>query len=238
MPGLHERLSRSPAGLHPLFIAPIHNPPMNLLLVEDDAMLADAVCAGARQNAWHIDHVGDAAGARLALVDHAYTAVGLSVLRNMRARYDVTPVLMLTARGQLSERIQGLDAGADDYLVKPFQVDELWARLRAVIRRSQGRVVPVFTYGDIQLDRSKRLVTRGGKRVSLSAHEYRTLLALLERPGHVVTRAHLEDVVYGSSSSIESNTIAVFIYQLRRKLGEDLITTLHGHGYMIGETPP
>jgi two-component system OmpR family response regulator len=248
MPGLHERLRGSLAGLHQLFIAPIHNLPMNLLLVEDDAMLADAVCAGARQNAWHIDHVGDAAGARLALVDHAYTAVlldiglpgesGLSVLRNMRARYDVTPVLMLTARGQLSERIQGLDAGADDYLVKPFQVDELWARLRAVIRRSQGRVVPVFTYGDIQLDRSKRLVTRGGKRVPLSAHEYRTLLALLERPGHVVTRAHLEDVVYGSSSSIESNTIAVFIYQLRRKLGEDLITTLHGHGYMIGETPP
>ena len=246
-------------GVHKLFIASNHNRihgalcpwetlTMHLLLVEDDAMLADAVCAGARQNAWHIDHVGDAAGARLALVDHAYTAVlldiglpgesGLSVLRNMRARYDVTPVLMLTARGQLSERIQGLDAGADDYLVKPFQVDELWARLRAVIRRSQGRVVPVFTYGDIQLDRSKRLVTRGGKRVPLSAHEYRTLLALLERPGHVVTRAHLEDVVYGSSSSIESNTIAVFIYQLRRKLGEDLITTLHGHGYMIGETPP
>jgi two-component system, OmpR family, response regulator len=221
---------------------------MQLLLVEDDAMLADAVCEGARQNAWKIDHVGDAAAARLALVDHAYSAVlldiglpgdsGLSVLKAMRVRYDVTPVLMLTARGQLSERIQGLDAGADDYLVKPFQVDELWARVRAVIRRSQGRVVPVFTYRDIKLDRGKRLVTRGGKHVPLSAHEYRTLLALLERPGHVVTRAHLEDVVYGSSSSIESNTIAVFIYQLRRKLGDDLITTLHGHGYMIGEAPP
>jgi len=221
---------------------------MHLLLVEDDPMLADAVCEGARQNAWQIDHVGDAAGARLALVDHAYSVVlldiglpgdsGLTVLKAMRGRYDVTPVLMLTARGQLSERIQGLDAGADDYLVKPFQVDELWARIRAVIRRSQGRVVPVFTYRDIQLDRSKRLVTRAGKRVSLSAHEYRTLLALLERPGHVVTRAHLEDVVYGSSGSIESNTIAVFIYQLRRKLGDDLITTVHGHGYMIGEALP
>ena len=211
-------------------------------------MLAEAVCDGARQNACTIDHVGDAAGARLALVDHAYAVVlldlglpresGLTVLKAMRARYDVTPVLILTARGQLSERIQGLDAGADDYLVKPFQFDELWARVRAVIRRSQGRVVPVFAYRDIQLDRSKRVVTRDGARVPLSAHEYRTLLALLERPGHVVTRSHLEDVVYGSTSTIESNTIAVFIHQLRRKLGDDLITTVHGHGYMIGEASP
>ena len=219
---------------------------MHLLLVEDDAMLADAVCAGARQNAWHIDHVSDASAARLALVDHAYSAVlldlglpresGLSVLKALRDRYDITPVVILTARGQLSERILGLDAGADDYLVKPFQFDELWARLRAVIRRSEGKVVPVFTLGDIRLDRSKRVVTRAGERVALSAHEYRTLLALLERPGHVVTRDHLEDVVYGSASSVESNTIAVFIHQLRRKLGDKLITTVHGHGYMIGGT--
>jgi two-component system OmpR family response regulator len=208
-------------------------------------MLAEAVCDGASQNAWNIDHVGDAAAAKIALLDHAYSVVlldlglpgesGLSVLKTMRARYDVTPVLILTARGQLSERITGLDAGADDYLVKPFQFDELWARVRAVIRRSQGRVVPVLTCRDIQLDLSRRLVTRAGVRVSLSAHEYRTLLALLERPGHVVTRDHLEDVVYGAASAIESNTIAVFIHQLRRKLGDDIITTVHGHGYMISE---
>ncbi len=218
---------------------------MHLLLVEDDNMLAEAVCDAAHQNAWRIDRVGDAAGARLALVDHAYSAVlldlglpgesGLSVLKAMRSRYDVTPVLILTARGQLSERIIGLDAGADDYLIKPFQLDELWARVRAVIRRSQGRVVPVFTYKDIHLDRSKRLVTRGGERVVLSGQEYRTLLALIERPGHVVTRDYLEDVVYGHASTVESNTIAVFIHQLRRKLGNGLITTVHGHGYMIGE---
>lgn len=219
--------------------------PMHLLLVEDDDMLADAVCDAARQNGWRIDRVGDAAAARVALVDHAYSAVlldlslpgdsGLTVLKTMRGRYDVTPVLILTARTLLSERIAGLDAGADDYLVKPFQVDELWARVRAVVRRSQGRVVPVVSYKDIRLDRSKRLVTRGGERVTLSGHEYRTLLALLERPGHVVTRDHLEDVVYGHASTIESNTIAVFIHQLRRKLGEGVITTVHGHGYMIGE---
>jgi two-component system, OmpR family, response regulator len=208
-------------------------------------MLADAVCQGARQNALQIDRVGDAAGARLALVDHTYSAVlldiglpgesGLTVLRAMRGRYDVTPVLMLTARGQLSERILGLDAGADDYLVKPFQMDELWARVRAVIRRSEGRVVAVHTHGDIRLDRSKRTVTRAGEPVALTAHEYRTLLALMGKPGHVITRDHLEDVVYGGSSAIESNTIAVFVHQLRRKLGEGVITTIHGRGYMIGE---
>jgi two-component system OmpR family response regulator len=208
-------------------------------------MLAEAICDGARQNAWRIDHVSDAAAANLVLVDHAYTAVlldvglpgesGMSVLKTMRNRYDPTPVLFLTARAELSERIRGLDAGADDYIVKPFQFDELWARLRSVIRRSQGRVVPVLTHRDIVLDRSRRLVTKRGERVPLSAHEYRTLLALLERPGHAVTRDHLQDVVYGGASTIESNTIAVFIHQLRRKLGDDVIVTVHGHGYMIGE---
>lgn len=218
---------------------------MNLLLVEDDQMLGESICDGARQSGWHIDHVGDANSARGALVDHAYAAVlldiglpgesGLSVLRTMRGRYDPTPVLILTARGQLSERIAGLDAGADDYLVKPFQFDELWARVRSVIRRSQGRVVPVFTYGDIRIDRSKRVVTKASVEVVLSSHEYRTLLALVERPGHVVTRDHLHNVVYGTGSNVESNTIAVFIHQLRRKLGDDLIRTVHGLGYVIGQ---
>ncbi|KQP14536.1 response regulator transcription factor [Pseudorhodoferax sp. Leaf265] len=218
---------------------------MHLLLVEDDPMLAEAILDGARQIAWAMDHVGDATAARLALVDHAYSAVlldiglpgdsGLTVLKALRGRYDPTPVLMLTARGQLSERIQGLDAGADDYLVKPFQFDELWARVRAVVRRSEGRVVPVFQHGSVRLDRSKRVVTRDGVGVPLSAHEYRTLLALLERPGHVLTRDHLQDVVYGTASTVESNTIAVFIHQLRRKLGDGFITTVHGRGYMVGE---
>jgi two-component system OmpR family response regulator len=218
---------------------------MKLLLVEDDQMLGETICDGARQSGWHVDHVSDASSARAALIDHAYTAVlldiglpgesGLSVLRSIRSRYDSTPVLILTARGQLSERIAGLDAGADDYLVKPFQFDELWARLRAVIRRSQGRVVPVFTYGDVQIDRSRRVVTRSGVDVTLSAQEYRTLLALVERPGHVVTRDHLHDIVYGTASNVESNTIAVFIHQLRRKLGDDLIRTVHGLGYVVGQ---
>jgi two-component system OmpR family response regulator len=218
---------------------------MNLLLVEDDQMLGESICDGARQSGWHIDHVCDAKAARGVLVDHAYAAVlldiglpgdsGLSVLRTMRGRYDPTPVLILTARGQLSERIAGLDAGADDYLVKPFQFDELWARVRSVIRRSQGRVIPIFTYGDVRIDRGKRVVTKAGIEVVLSAQEHRTLLALVERSGHVVTRDHLHDVVYGTVSNVESNTIAVFIHQLRRKLGDDLIRTVHGLGYVIGQ---
>jgi two-component system OmpR family response regulator len=153
----------------------------------------------------------------------------------MRARYDVTPVVILTARGQMSERFAGLDAGADDYLLKPFEFGELWARVRAVIRRSHGRMVPLLTCRDIEVDVTKHSVSRGGERVPLSAYEYRTLLALLERPGHVITRSRLEEVVYANSGETGSNTIAVFIHQLRRKLGDDVIITVHGQGYIIGE---
>jgi two-component system OmpR family response regulator len=218
---------------------------MHILLIEDDAMLAQAVRAGLRQNAWRVDWVADAVAAKLALVDHSYDAVlldlqlpdtsGLAILAALRANYDATPVLIVTARDQLSDRIRGLDAGADDYLVKPFQLDELYARLRAVARRTQGRVSEVLTYNDIRLDPGRRVVTRGGTPVSLSIHEYRTLLALMERQGRIVTRAQLEDVVYGNEGVIESNTIAVYVHQLRRKLGDGLIATVHGFGYRVGE---
>lgn len=219
---------------------------MNLLLVEDDEMLADAVRAGLQQNAWQVDWVADAGAARTVLVDHPYDVVlldlglpggsGLGVLSNLRARYDATPVLIITARDKLSDRISGLDAGADDYIVKPFQLDELFARLRAVLRRSQGLVSPVLTFNGITLDPAKRLVKRRGEPVSLSAHEYRTLMLLMERQDRVVTREQLEDAVYGSSGTIESNTIAVYIHQLRRKLGDDVIVTVHGFGYRIGRS--
>lgn len=218
---------------------------MNILLVEDDSMLAQAVMAGLRQNAWSADWVRDAAGARLALIDHGYAAVlldlglpgssGFSVLEAMRKRYDATPVLIVTARDQLSDRIRGLDAGADDYLVKPFQLPELYARMRAVVRRVEGRVSPLLAYGKIALDPSKRAVTSAGKRIALSVHEYRTLLVLLERQGRVVTRDQLEEAIYGGGRAIESNTVAVYVHQLRRKLGDDLIATVHGYGYRIGE---
>ncbi len=218
---------------------------MHLLLVEDDRSLSEAVAKGLALQGWSVDCVGDAPGARLALSDHGYHAVlldlglpqgsGLSVLQAMRSRYDATPVLIVTARDQLSDRIQGLDAGADDYVVKPVQVDELAARLRAVVRRSQGRVAPVISFRDITLDPARRTVTQGDRPVSLSVHEFRTLLALMEKRGHVVTRDQLENAVYGHSSTIESNTIAVYVHQLRRKLGDGVICTVHGHGYRLGE---
>lgn len=218
---------------------------MRILLVEDDSMLADAIEAGLRLERWQVDRVADAAAARLALVEHGYDAVlldlgiplgsGWKVLETMRSRYDVTPVLIITARDALSDRIRGLDAGADDYIVKPFQLDELSARLRAVLRRSQGRVSPVLTWRDVSVDPSRRLVQRGGEEVRLSRNEYRTLLALMERQGRTVAREQLEQQVYGGDGAIESNTVAVYVHQLRRKLGDELITTVHGFGYRIGE---
>lgn len=220
---------------------------MNLLLVEDDLMLAEAICDGVRQHAWAIDHASNATAAKTALVEHAYAAVlldiglpgesGLAVLRFLRERYDTVPVLMLTARGQLSDRIRGLDAGADDYLVKPFQLGELLARVRAVTRRSEGQVVPTLSHGEVVLDPVKRRVTRRGEAVLLSAHEYQVLLTLLKRMGHVITRDDLERAIYGDRAAVGSNTVSVFVHQLRRKLGDDVITTVHGHGYTIGGSP-
>jgi two-component system OmpR family response regulator len=216
-----------------------------LLLVEDDRMLGDAVAAALVQDGWEVTRAADAASARTALVAHGFDAVlldlglpqgsGLDVLSAMRQRYDTTPVLIVTARDQLSDRIRGLDAGADDYVVKPFQTDELCARLRAVVRRSQGRVAPQLLWRDIVIDPAGRSVSRAGAAVKLGVHEYRTLMALMERRGRVVARDALEALVYGGDGTIESNTIAVYIHQLRRKLGEDVIVTEHGYGYRIGD---
>ena len=216
-----------------------------LLLVEDDRMLGDALAAALAQDGWSIDRAEDAPAARLALVEHGYTAVlldlglprgsGLDVLAALRQRYDTTPVLIITARDQLSDRVRGLDAGADDYIVKPFETGELGARLRAVVRRTQGRVAPVLRHGDIVLDPADRSVRQQGRPIKLGVHEYRTLLALMERPGRVIARETLESLVYGGDGAIESNTIAVYIHQLRKKLGDGVIATVHGFGYRLGE---
>lgn len=216
-----------------------------LLLVEDDRMLGDALAAALAQDGWSIDRAEDAPAARLALVDHGYTAVlldlglprgsGLDVLAALRQRYDTTPVLIITARDQLSDRVRGLDAGADDYIIKPFETGELGARLRAVVRRTQGRVAPVLRHGDIVLDPADRSVRQNDRPIKLGVHEYRTLLALMERPGRVIARETLESLVYGGDGAIESNTIAVYIHQLRKKLGDGVIATVHGFGYRLGE---
>jgi two-component system, OmpR family, response regulator len=216
----------------------------SILLVEDDRMLSNVIAAVFRQDSWHVDVAYDARTAETALIDHGYAAVlldlslpngsGFDVLSSIRARYDATPVLIITARDQLGDRIRGLDAGADDYLVKPFQVEELLARLRAVLRRANGQVAPTLHYKNISVDPVRRIVMRGDELVRLSMHEFRTLQALMERQGRIVPRSHLEDLIYGGSTTIESNTIAVYIHQLRRKLGDSLIATVHGYGYRLG----
>lgn len=216
-----------------------------ILLVEDDHMLGQALMAALGQEGWRVAHCRDAGSARTALVDHNFVAVlldlglpggsGLEVLATMRGRYDPTPVLIITARDQLSDRVRGLDAGADDYIVKPFQRDEMLARLRAVLRRSRGAVTPVLHWRDVEIDPAARTVSLGGRRVSLSDHEFRLLLALFESRGRVLSRDQLQGRLYGDDTDIGSNTVAVYVHQLRRKLGDDVIVTEFGFGYRVGD---
>ncbi|HEY9256311.1 MAG TPA: response regulator transcription factor [Stenotrophomonas sp.] len=214
-----------------------------ILLVEDDHMLGRALTAALGQEGWRVVHCESARSAQAALVDHAFVAVlldlglpggsGLEVLATMRGRYDPTPVLIITARDQLSDRVRGLDAGADDYIVKPFQRDEMLARLRAVLRRSRGGVTPVLRWRDVEIDPAARIVTRGGKRISLSANEFRILQALFESRGRALSREQLQDRLYGGDSEIGSNTVAVYVHQLRRKLGDGMLVTEIGFGYRV-----
>jgi two-component system OmpR family response regulator/two-component system response regulator QseB len=152
----------------------------------------------------------------------------------MRGRGNRTPVIVLTARDALASRVAGLDAGADDYVVKPFELDELLARMRAVIRRHAGRADPALTVADVALDPAARQVARGGVPVPLSAREFAVLEALMMRPGSILSRAQLEDRLYGWGDEIESNAISVYVHQLRRKLGEEFIHTVRGVGYYVG----
>ena len=216
---------------------------MLILLLGSDISFADKVFDSALKNGWNINHVKDLIAARLALLETSYSIVlidndlsskfGLNLLRNMRAQYDVTPVLITAESCKVSERITWIDSGADDYLLKPFEFDELWARVRAVTRRSEGRMVPLITWGDIEIDVVKRSVTRAGKPVRLSDHEYRILLTLMQGKGHVVGHEHLEAMMYDGAATIESNTLAVHICQVRRKLGAGIITTAYGQGYLM-----
>ncbi|HXY22657.1 MAG TPA: winged helix-turn-helix domain-containing protein, partial [Burkholderiaceae bacterium] len=159
---------------------------------------------------------------------------GLEVLRAIRARNDSTPVIVITARDSLTDRVSGLDAGADDYIVKPFELDELLARMRAVVRRHAGRGQSAIAVGSVTLDPSTREVTRNGASLALSAREYAVLEALMLRPGAILSRAQLEDRLYGWGEELESNAISVYIHQLRRKLGEGFIHTVRGVGYYVG----
>ena len=221
---------------------------MRLLLVEDDRMIGDSLRQALRDEGYAVDWVYDARAANATLATERFDLVlldlglpnaqhwgsGLDVLRALRERKDATPVIVLTARDALGDRVEGLDAGADDYLVKPFELDELNARMRAVLRRHAGRGEPVFAHGGLRLDPATRQVTLQGEPVALSAREFAVLEALLARPGAILSRAQLEDRLYGWGEEIESNAVSVYIHQLRRKLGADAIRNVRGVGYYIG----
>jgi DNA-binding response OmpR family regulator len=207
-------------------------------------MIGESLREALRRQGFAADWVRDGQAADAALGSERFDAVlldlglprrsGLDVLKALRARGDTTPVIVLTARDALTDKVSGLDAGADDYLVKPFELDELLARLRAVGRRLSGRPSNLLQVADLQLDPATREVTRGGKPVLLSAREFALLQALLERPGAILSRAQLEDRLYGWGEELESNAISVFMHQLRRKLGDDLLHTVRGVGYYAG----
>ena len=217
---------------------------MRILLVEDDEMVGESLRAALRQQGFAADWVRDGRAADAALTSERFDAVlldlglpqrgGLEVLRALRGRGDATPVIVLTARDALADKVGGLDAGADDYLVKPFELDELLARLRAAVRRAAGRAGPVLEVAGLQLDPATREVSRDGRPVLLSAREFALLQALLERPGAILSRAQLEDRLYGWGEEVESNAVTVYVHQLRRKLGDELIHTVHGLGYYAG----
>ena len=218
---------------------------MRVLLVEDDALLGDGIRAGLRLADYAVDWVRDGESARLALLDHDYDACvldlglpkkdGLSVLRDLRARGGSLPVLVLTARDTAADKIAGLDAGADDYLTKPFDLGELQARMRALLRRAAGAATPLLTHGAITLDPAARRVTLAGEPVRLSSREYALLHDLLTHRNQVRSRTQLEESLYAWGEEAESNTVEVYIHHLRKKLGGDAIETVRGFGYRIGE---
>ena len=218
---------------------------MRLLLVEDDAMVGEGIRQGLRQDGFTVDWVRDGRAAELALANEVYDLMlldlglprrdGLEVLAGLRARGNGLPVLVVTARDAVTDRVRGLDAGADDYLVKPFDLDELAARIRALLRRQAGRAQPVVKVGRLVLDPAARSAQWDGRPVALSAREFALLSALVERPGTVYSRAQLEEKLYGWDQEVESNAIEVHIHALRRKLVPALIRNVRGVGWRVQE---
>lgn len=216
---------------------------MRLLLVEDDPMIGKSVQTWLKGQGYAVDWVRDGVAAELSARDTEYDLVlldlglprrdGQDVLAALRAQHRDMPVLVLTARDAVRDRVRSLDSGADDYLVKPFDLDELSARVRALLRRRSGRSEPVIEHGELRVDPVSRAVTIGGAAIALTAREYALLLALLDSTGVPLSRTQLEEKVYGWGEEVESNAIEVHVHALRRKLGADLIRTVRGVGYMI-----
>jgi len=220
---------------------------MRILLVEDDAMVGAGIRSGLRQQGYTVDWVRDGVAAQGAIEGAAYDAVlldiglprktGLELLADWRRHKNMVPVLIITARDAVADRISGLDAGADDYLVKPFDLDELAARLRALLRRRSGRASPLVEHGALTLDPATHEVRLDGAPVSLSGREFSLLQFLLEKPGVPLSRAQLEDRLYGWDEEIGSNAVEVHIHSLRRKLGNDWVRNVRGVGYLVPRQP-
>ncbi len=216
---------------------------MRLLLVEDDPMIGEAVQDLLRAEHYAVDWARDGDAADTALRTQTYDLVlldlglpkrdGLSVLRDLRARKTRTPVLVATARDAVAQRIEGLDAGADDYVLKPYDLDELLARIRALLRRAAGRAEPVYEHKGVSINPTTREATVNGVPVVLSAREWAVLEPLLARPGLVLSRQQLEDKLYGWGDEVSSNAVEVYIHGLRKKLGPDVLLNVRGVGYLV-----
>ncbi|WP_108502668.1 response regulator transcription factor [Paracoccus indicus] len=214
---------------------------MRLLIVEDDPVLSDGLSVGLGLSGFTADPVGTLADARAALRDSDFAAMvldvmlpdgmGTTLLAEMRASGNTMPVLLLTARDRVRDRIEGLDAGADDYLGKPFDLDELAARLRAMMRRDQGRASALLHWNGVDLDPAALTATRDGVALRLSRREFAILHALIENPGRILSRGQLEERLYGWQEDVESNTVEVHVHHLRAKLGREMIQTVRGVGY-------
>lgn len=216
---------------------------MRILLVEDDELLGDGLAAGLRHCGYNVDWLRDGETARTALATDDYAALvldlglprldGMAVLRGLRAEGNAIPVLILTARDTTWDKVGGLDSGADDYLVKPVDLDELAARLRALTRRGSGTRAPLLKFRDVELDPAARRVRLLGQSVEISAKEFVILEVLMRNVGKVISRAQLESALYGWGEGVESNVVEVHIHHLRRKIGADLIRTVRGVGYLM-----
>ncbi|MDH0868038.1 response regulator [Mitsuaria sp. GD03876] len=217
---------------------------MRLLLIEDDDMIGRAVRQGLVQAGFAVDWVTDARAAQLSLATGVYDLAvldlglprgdGMDLLKALRGAGDPLPVLIASARDTVKDRIAGLEAGADDYVLKPFDLDELIARVRALLRRHAGSGSPVLRHGDLALDPARKAVTQAGRAVELSAREFAVLEALMLKPGAVLSRERLEEAVYGWGQEVASNAIEVHLHNLRRKLGSATIKNVRGVGYRIG----
>lgn len=216
---------------------------MRLLLVEDDPMIGETVLDLLRDDGYAVDWVRDGAMAETAALDQDYDLIlldlglprkdGLDVLRELRTRKCRSPILIASARDAVQQRIAGLDAGADDYIVKPYDLDELLARIRALIRRAAGRAESVYEHGNVRINTNTKEVTVESEPVTISAREWAVLEALVARPGLILSRAQIEEKLFAWKDEISSNAVEVYIHGLRKKLGADLIQTVRGMGYLI-----